>query len=66
MLAANKELTINKIDGIKNGDELIKKYRKLSKLENCLSLKNWLSQKKNCQKVRIYLILILKRISQAF
>ena len=36
------------------------------KLENYLSLKNWLSQEKNRQKVGIYLILILKKMNRAF
>ena len=35
------------------------------KLENCLSPKNWLSLK-NCQKVEIHLILIVKKLDQAF
>ena len=32
MFIANKVLTANKIGGIKSGDKLIKKYRKLSKI----------------------------------
>ena len=36
------------------------------KTKNCLSPKNQLIQEKNCQKVGIYLILMQKKISQAF
>ena len=36
------------------------------KAKNCLNPKNWLSQKKNCQKVGIYLISTLKKMGQAF
>ena len=36
------------------------------KTENYLTLKNWLSQKKNYQKARIYLNLTLKRLDQTF
>ena len=32
--------------------------QKIWKMRNYLSLKNWLSQKKNCQKVGIHLILV--------
>ena len=38
----------------------------LESQENCLSPKNWLSQKINCQKVRIYPILALRRPDQNF
>ena len=34
--------------------------------KNCLNLKNRLSQEKNCQKVKIYLILMLKKTGQVF
>ena len=39
----------------------LKNIENYQKLENCLSPRNWLSQEKNCQKVGIYLISILKR-----
>ena len=31
--------------------------QEIQKVKNCLSAKNWLSQEKNCQKVKIHLIL---------
>lgn len=34
--------------------------------KNCLSPKIWLSQEKSCEKLGIYLILVLKRPNQAF
>ena len=65
MLIVNEVLTANEISGVKSSDELIKKCKKLLKLKNCLDPKNRLSQEKNRQKVEIYLILVLKKTSQA-
>ena len=66
MFVANKMLAINKIgdiEDIMNQLKNIKNYQKLENclsFKNCLSLENWQSQEKNCQKVGIYLILILR------
>ena len=57
-----KILAIDKIGGIKNNNKSIKKYEKLLKTRNCLNLKNWLSQEKNCQKMGIYLISTLRKM----
>ena len=50
----------NEVGSIEGGDELIEKCGKLFKFQKLAKLE------KNCQKVEIYLILILKRMDQAF
>ena len=42
------------------------KNKENQKVKSYLNSKNWLSQEKSCQKVGIYLILMLKKLSQAF
>ena len=66
MFIVNKILAADKIGSIESNNKSIKKYWKLSKIRK-LS-KSWKSAKleKNCQKIRIHLILILKKMSQAF
>ena len=72
VLVTNKVLAMDVVGGVEGGNELIEEYEKSSKIEklskglNCLSPKNQLSQIKNYQKVRIYLILMLKSLNQAF
>ena len=83
MFITHEMLAINKVGGIKDGDKLIEKYRKLlkiRKLSKSLKLSksgNWKNEKlfksqklakleKNCQKMRIHLILTLKKIDKAF
>ena len=61
MFIADKVLAANKVGGVEGDNELSEKCRNCQKLENHLSSKNRLSQKKNCQKVGIYLISTLKR-----
>ena len=44
MFIANEVLTINKVNSIEGGNELIRQCGKLLKLENCQKAKNYLSQ----------------------
>ena len=65
VLIANWVLVANETGDVEGSDELIEKCgkllktrklsksQKLSKIGNCLSLKNRLSQEKNCQKMGI-------------
>ena len=76
LFAVNEMNATNKFCGIEVGDELSRKYEKLSKTrkmsksqklsnQEIQKAKNWLNLK-NYQKVGIHLILILKRSGWAF
>ena len=58
--------TANEVDSIEDGDKLIKKCGKLSKTEKLSKSQKSAKSKKNCPKMRIYLILILRKMGQAF
>ena len=66
MLITNEVLAINKIDDIKGGDKSIKKYGKLLKITKLSKSQKLAKSRKKLSKIGIYLILILKKISQAF
>ena len=66
MLITNKMLAANKIGGVEDGDKLIKKYGKLSKTEKLFKSQKLAKSRKKSSKSGNLLILMLKRIGQAF
>ena len=74
MLIFNRLLTANEVDSVESGNKSIKilvksKTKNCQKAKNCPSqknqeVKNWLNLK-NCQKMRVDLILAIKKPEQA-